>query len=79
MANPMGKSRKVDNPYMTFVYGDWEWRVLKSYQADNAKPYARAFMAVRSPYTFGSWEYGDTYWSDIPEYAERVQCDPTLT
>jgi hypothetical protein len=78
MSNLMAKSRKIDNPYMTFQLGEWEWRVLKSYQKDNGKPYARAFCAVRSPYTFGSWEYGDTYWADIPKYAVRVQCDPSV-
>lgn len=76
MANLMRKSRKVENPYMIYTAGDWEWRVLKSYQGDNNKPFARAFCAVKSPYTFGSWEYGDVYWYDIA--GDLTYCDPVL-
>ena len=67
--NLHGKSRTVDNPYHIVVQGDWEWRVLKRYQspdAERANPYARWFVAVKSPLTYGSWEYGGTYISDIP-------------
>jgi len=67
--NLHGKARTVDNPYHIIVQGDWEWRVLKRYQspdAERANPYARWFVAVKSPLTYGSWEYGDTYISEIP-------------
>jgi hypothetical protein len=71
-ANPKGKTRKVDDPYETYYgAGDWEWRVLKHYQTadkERQNPYARVFCAVKSPFTFGSWEYGDTYCKDIPGY-----------
>ena len=49
--------------------GGWEWRILKRYQspdAGRANPYARWFVAVKSPLTYGSWEYGDTYIREIP-------------
>jgi hypothetical protein len=67
--NIHGKTRDVQQPYAVFVMGDWEWRVLKRYQtAENEKknPYAVWFCAVQTPMTYGSWEYGDTYISDIP-------------
>jgi hypothetical protein len=67
--NLHGKSRSVENPYHIIVQGDWEWRVLKRYQspdAERANPYARWFVAVKSPLTYGSGEMGDTYIREIP-------------
>ena len=32
----------------------------------------RWFVAAKSPFTYGSWEYGDTYIKDIKEFGERV-------
>jgi hypothetical protein len=63
------KTRTLDDPYAIFVAGSWEWRVLKRYQNpenESANPYAAWFCAVRSPLTYGSWDYGDTYIADIP-------------
>lgn len=67
--NPWAKGRDVSQPYAVFSAGDWEWRVLKAYQNPENEvnnPYAYWFCAVKSPFTYGSWEYGDTYISDIP-------------
>ena len=67
--NLHGKSRTVENPYHIIVADGWEWRVLKRYQspdAERANPYARWFVAVKSPLTYGSWEMGDTYIREIP-------------
>lgn len=67
--NLHGKSRTVDAPYHIIVAGEWEWRILKRYQSpdgERANPYARWFVAVKSPMTYGGWEYGDTYISEIP-------------
>jgi hypothetical protein len=67
--NLHGKTRSVDSPYLIITQGDWEWRVLKRYQsqdAERANPYARWFVAVKSPMTYGSWEMGDTYIREIP-------------
>lgn len=67
--NLHGKTRSVDEPYLIITEGDWEWRVLKRYQSQDAErtnPYARWFVAVKSPMTYGSWEMGDTYISEIP-------------
>jgi hypothetical protein len=63
MKNLAGKARKLDNPY-----AEWtdpatgrQFKLLKSWQADNSKEYGRWFMAVKSENTFGSFEYGDEY------------------
>lgn len=73
--NTMLKTRPVDNPYEVYknLYG-WEWRVLKKYQADDHKPYARWFCAVMSPYTFGSWEYGDVYAQEVLSSPHIAKC-----
>jgi len=67
--NPFGKTRDMENPYATYRghYG-WEWRVLKTYQRPDKEEdnqYARWFCAVKSPFTFDSFEMGDTYISDV--------------
>lgn len=67
MKNPFGKKREVSNPYAIYRDDkrDFEYRVLKSYQSrasEIKKPQrARWHLATLSPYTFGSWEYGDCY------------------
>ena len=71
------KTRPVDNPYEIWKNstGSWEWRILKKYQTPEKEaenPYAKWFCAVKSPATFGSWEYGDTYVSDIKSVASKV-------
>lgn len=80
MPNPAGKTRKVEEPYEVWstLDGTWEWRVLKKYQMPEREAkneYARWFCAVRSPMTYGAWEYGDVYVSDIKRYAVRVDGD----
>ncbi len=66
--NPFGKTRDADSPYAIYRSGDWEWRVLKTYQRpDKERENRRAawLCAVKSPYTFGSFEMGDTYVRDV--------------
>jgi hypothetical protein len=74
--NHMGKTRPVDKPYMVWKNeSGWEWRVLKAYQApenEHGNQYARWYCAVKSPFTFGFWEYGDTYVKDIINQAVCV-------
>lgn len=67
--NLHAKTRSVDEPYLIITEGDWEWRVLKRYQSpekEAGNEYARWMCAVKSPATFGGWDYGDTYVSNIP-------------
>tara|TARA_R100000742_G_C4276716_1_gene97990 strand:+ start:1178 stop:1477 length:300 start_codon:yes stop_codon:yes gene_type:complete len=78
-ANQFGKCRDVEEPYAVYidVHKQFETRVLKTYQTrekeqDNSS--ARWFVAVKSPYTFGSWEYGDSYVRNV--LGDVVQSDP---
>jgi len=77
--NECGKTRKVNEPYEVWRAGDWEWRVLKKNQSpekEAANPYASWFCAVKSPYTFGSYDMGDTYVSEVKGNAVKVEFDP---
>ena len=70
MKNQCGKLRKVGQPYEIWQSKDgrWEWKVLKKYQAPENEiknNFARWFCAVRSPFTYGSYEFGDTYIKDV--------------
>jgi hypothetical protein len=67
------KSTTVDKPYQVWKAGEWTWAVLKSYQNDDSKPYARWYCAVSSPFTFFDWEYGDCYVSDVKGNAKLVE------
>ena len=73
--NTQSKMRPVDNPYETWKSpdGTWEWRVLKKWQVDDNKPYARYFCAVKSPYTHGSYDMGDVYVADIKSNAVKQE------
>lgn len=78
--NPCAKTRKIDNPYEIWkgrvsIGGDilnMEWRVLKKWQVDDEKPYARWFCAVQSEATYGGWEYGDVYVSEIKRFGQKI-------
>ena len=73
MKNLMGKTRDINNPYEVYTNNDgWTWKVLKKYQADDNKPYARWFCAVSSPYTFDSYDLGDVYVNSIIPNATKV-------
>ena len=69
MKNIQLKTRTVDDPYeiWTSKLMHFEWRVLKKWQIDDNKPYARWYCAVRSDMTYGEWEYGDVYVKEIKE------------
>jgi hypothetical protein len=69
----MNKTRDVNNPYEIYLRPDgWEWRVLKKYQRPDKEAeneYARWFTAVKSPFTYDSYDMGDTYRLDILQHA----------
>ena len=75
MKNTQAKTRPLDSPYEIWVRPGWEWRILKKWQADDNKQNARWFCAVKSPYTFDSWEYGDVYVSEVKTYAVKLDLD----
>ena len=75
---PFGKTREVEKPYAIYRNGDWEWRILKTYQhpdKEKTNQYARWFVAAKSPMTYGSWEYGDTYAKEIQQYGHLCLAD----
>lgn len=76
--NLMGKSRDVDHPYLVFEAPGWTWKVLKSWQGDDTKPYARWFCAVEGPGTFGGYDLGDTYVVDVVQYGRLTWADPEV-
>lgn len=80
MPNPFRKTAPLDQPYATYVNSQgWEWRILKTYKqpASEAKdPYARWFVAARSPLTYGDWEYGDTYKAEVTRYGRLLSSTP---
>jgi hypothetical protein len=75
MKNPMAKTRPPSNPYEVYCNNTgWTWLVLKKYQADDLKPFARWFCAVYSPcLPSGEYELGDCYASEILGHATKIQ------
>lgn len=74
MKNTQAKARPIENPYEIWQTpdGSWEWKVLKKWQVDDDKQSARWYCAVKSPFTHGSYEYGDVYVADIKRFAVKV-------
>jgi hypothetical protein len=72
--NLMGKSRKPGNAYVTLRDPriGWTWEVLKAWQADGSKPFARVFCNVHGFET----EMGDVYVKDVGR--ELVDYDRTV-
>ena len=74
--NMCGKTRKTDDPYEVWTGANgYEGRVLKKYQSparEAENPYARWFCAVKSNFTYGSFELGDVYVSEIKAHGEKV-------
>lgn len=76
MKNTMAKTRPVSNPYEVWMNNSgWTWKVLKKWQADDHKPYARWFCYVTSPMC-PEGEMGDCYAKDIMQYATKVISNP---
>ena len=76
MSNPFRKGVTVDAPYATYVNSQgWKWRILKTYKQPSSEakdPYARWFVAAKSPLTDGHWEYGDTYKQEVLRYGRLL-------
>lgn len=75
--NKCNKERPVSRPYEIWKSrdGTWTWKVLKKWQADDKKLYARWMCAVSSPFTFGSYDIGDVYVEEIKQNAYLVETD----
>ena len=79
MANPFAKSRPADKPYAIYRAGDMVWHVCKTYKMpknEAGNMYARWFVWAKSDATFGSFEGGDTYASDVRNYGGLVAAEP---
>jgi hypothetical protein len=80
MANPFRKTATIDEPHAIFVNSQgWEWRILRTYKQPSSEakdPYARWFVAARSPLTYGDWEYGDTYKNEVTRYGRLHSATP---
>ena len=70
--NLCAKIRPKDNPYEVWQAGSWTWNVLKKWQADDNKPYARWFCNVVTPIC-PDGEMGDVYVKDIIHCAMKVK------
>ena len=56
--------------------------MLKTYQKpdrEQKNPYARWFVAVRSDHTYGSFDMGDSYISEVTQGLTLKQADPLFT
>lgn len=75
-----GKTRDLETPYATYANSQgWVWKVLKTYKHSKAEakdPYARWFVAAKSPLSDDRYEYGDTYAKEIKQYGTLVDADP---
>lgn len=71
MKNLCNKERTKDNPYEIWEASGWKWAILKKWQTDDDKPYARWFCFVTSPFCPGG-EYGDVYVSEIKGHATKT-------
>jgi hypothetical protein len=71
--NILSKSTTVEQPYATYEREGWIWKILKTYQLpknEYTNKYARWYTAVKSPFTYGSYEYGDSYVMDVISHAK---------
>ena len=76
MKNECNKTRSLDDPYEVYRGpAGFEWRVLKKYQnpeRESENPYARWYCAVKSDFTYGEFELGDVYVSEIKENGDKI-------
>lgn len=72
----MVKQPYKENAYEVWQAGEgtsaWTWYVLKKWQADDDKPYARRFCLVVTPIV-PEGELGDVYVSEIKSQARRIK------
>ncbi len=72
MKNECAKTRPKNNPYEVWEdnHFGWTWNVLKKWQADDNKPFARWFCNVVTP-IMPNGEMGDVYVSEIKKRAVK--------
>ena len=72
MKNPCAKTVTRENAYEVWSDGSWTWYVLKKWQVDDDKPFARWFCDVVTPIV-PEGEIGDVYVSEIKSQARRIK------
>lgn len=72
MKNLCAKTVTRDKAYEVWQAGSWTWYVLKKWQADDDKEYARWFCDVVTPIC-PDGEMGDVYVSEIKQHATRIK------
>lgn len=72
MKNLCAKTRPVSDPYEVWQCDGWTWNVLKKYQANDKKEFARWLVFVTSPIC-PDGEMGDEYAANIIGHAVCVR------
>ena len=72
MAKNLCAKTRLNEPYEVWQRGSWTWEVLKKYQADDSKPYARWFCRVKTPH-MPEGELGDVYAAEVMAHAVKVK------
>ena len=66
------KTATIEAPHATYKSedGTWTWKILKVNQPSKSPDaqYSTWFVAAKSPFTYGSYEMGDTYSKDVLKY-----------
>lgn len=72
--NPHKKTVSRENAHEVWQTpdGQWTWYVLKKWQNDDNKPFARWFCDVVTPIV-PDGEKGDVYVKEIKEVAKRIK------
>lgn len=68
------KTATKEEPHATYSAGEWTWKVLKvnAPSRDPSTQYVSWMCAVQSPMTYGGWDMGDTYSSEVLRFATLV-------
>lgn len=74
--NLCAKTVKPEQAYEVWQAGTWTWYVLKKWQVDDNKPYARWFCLVVTPNTGPRGDMGDVYVSEIKKHARKLTTNP---
>tara|TARA_R110002020_G_scaffold92079_2_gene223213 strand:+ start:300 stop:569 length:270 start_codon:yes stop_codon:yes gene_type:complete len=78
MDNPFEKTADIDSPYAIYVDKrfSYEYKVLKTYQTkdkESKNHHAKWKLAIKSPFTLGSYEIGDDYCLNILLHSGLVE------
>ena len=73
------KAVDVDSPYAVFTGqmfgGEATFKVLKKYKNDDAAQYSAWMIAAETPATYGGYDMGDTYVTDVVTTLNLTEVD----